>query len=141
MELLMAALLLGIGLTGAAGMFTAGLISNRKAAYITAAAHRSAQEIERLRNAGFLGAVVDYTQFPYPDYHIVSPTQVGFTVSELPQGTGNIYVDLDTEAQAINPDTGLQFDNLKQVRVVITWGGARSVRGSYSITTFLANRP
>jgi len=137
----MVALLLGIGLAGASGMFTAGVISNRKAANITAAANRSSQEVERLRNAGFLGAVADYTHFPYPDYYVISPTQVYFSVDNLPDGVGNIYLDLDPEAQVIDPDTGLYIGNLKRVTVQITWGGARSVRGSYSVTTLLANRP
>ncbi|NIM04955.1 MAG: hypothetical protein GTN69_12275 [Armatimonadetes bacterium] len=140
-ELLMVALLLGVGLTGVGGMFTAGLISNRKAAHITAAANRASKEIERLRNAGFTGAVVDYERFPYPDYYIVDSDTVYFDVDELPQASGHIYLDLDPEAKVIDPNTGLQVDNLKQARIVITWGGAKSVRGSYTVTTLLANRP
>jgi len=141
LELLMVTLLLGIGLTGVAGMFTAGVISNRKAAHVTTAANRAAQEMERLRDGGFLGAVVDYDHFPYLNYCILSSTRAGFLVEELPQGYGTIDIDLDPEAQVIDPNTGLYVGNMKRVRVVINWGGARPVRGSYSVTTLLANRP
>ena len=140
-ELLMVSLLLGIGLTGVGGMFTAGVISNRKAANMTVAAHRAAQETERLRDAGFLGAVVDYDHFPYPRYYVMSPTEVYFHVDELPNGTGFIYLDLDPEAKVTDPATGLYVGNLTRARIVITWGGARAVRGTYSISTLLANRP
>ena len=52
-ELLVTALLLGIGLAGIAGMFTFGVVSNRKAANMTAAANRANQEIERLKDGGW----------------------------------------------------------------------------------------
>jgi len=140
-ELLMVSLLLGIGLVGVGGMFTSGVISNRKAANITVAANRAAQEMERLRDAGFLGAVVDYDHFPYPRYYVISPTQVYFSVDELKNGTGYIFLDMDPEAQVIDPSTGLYVGNLKRVRIVITWGGAETVSGRYSVSTLLANRP
>ncbi len=141
LELLMTTLLLGIGLTGVGGMFTAGVVSSRKAAYITTAAHRANKEIERIRDGGFLGAQVDYIHFPYPDYYGASGNRAYFNVSELPGGTGQVEVDMDPEAQVVNPDTGLYVDNLKKVRVLISWGGARNLRGSYSVSTLLANRP
>jgi len=141
LELLAVTLLLGIGLTGVAGMFTAGVISNRKAANITAAANRANQEIERLRDTGFSGAIMDVAHFPSTHYSLTSPTRADFQVAELSQGSGYITVDTDTEAQEIDPNTGNQIGNLKQVRVVINWGGGSPVRGSYSVTTLLANRP
>ena len=141
LELLMVTLLLGIGLTGVAGMFTVGVISNRKAAHITAAANRANEEMEKVRDCGFLGAVVDYDHFPYPHYYLLSSTRAGFQVEELPQGYGTIDIDLDPEAKVIDPNTGLYVGNMKRVRVVISWGGARPIRGSYSVTTLLANRP
>ena len=137
----MVAVLLAIGLTGVAGMFTAGLISNHKSANMTLAADRTEQEVERLRNAGYLGAVVDLAHFPASRYTIVSATQVSFTVAELKDGAGNIYLTADPEAAVIDPATGAPIGNLAHARVVITWGGARSVRGSYSVSTLLANRP
>lgn len=140
-EMLMATLLLGIGLTGVGGMFTAGVISNQKAANITAAVHRASQEAERIRDAGFFGATIDTTNFPSPRYTIISSTRVGFPVSNLNGGYGYIDLDLDPDAKIIDPDTGLMVSNLKKLQVSISWSGGKPVRGSYSLTTFIANRP
>jgi prepilin-type N-terminal cleavage/methylation domain-containing protein len=140
-EMLMATLLLGIGLTGVGGMFTAGVISNQKAANITAAVHRASQEVERIRDAGFFGGTIDAVNFPSPEYDIISGTRVGFPVDNLNDGYGYIDLDLDSEAKLIDPSTGLTINNLKTLQVSISWGGGRTVRGSYSITTLIANRP
>jgi len=140
-ELLVTALLLGIGLAGIAGMFTVGVISNRKAANITAAANRANQEMERLKDGGFFNAVIDYDHYPYPDYTIISSTRVQFSVDELQNGIGYIDLDLDPEAEVIDPNTSLQVGNLKQATITITWGGGKRVQGSYTITSLIANRP
>jgi prepilin-type N-terminal cleavage/methylation domain-containing protein len=140
-EMLAAAILLGIGLTGVGGMFTAGVISNQKAANITAAAHRAGQEVERIRDAGFFGATISSTNFPSPNYTIISSTRVGFPVSNLTDGYGYIDLDLDPEAKVIDPNTGLDINNLKKLQVSISWGGGKPVRGNYSLTTLIANRP
>jgi hypothetical protein len=84
---------------------------------------------------------MDVAHFPSTHYSLTSPTRADFQVAELSQGSGYITVDTDTEAQEIDPNTGNQIGNLKQVRVVINWGGGSPVRGSYSVTTLLANRP
>jgi prepilin-type N-terminal cleavage/methylation domain-containing protein len=140
-ELIVVIVILAIGLVGVAGMFTAGVISNKKAANMTLASHRANQEIERLRDAGFWGAVVDSIHFPSPRYTIISPTRVSFTVPELTDGQGYLDLDLDPEAKVIDPVTGLYLGNLEQVRVSISWGGGKPVRGNYSIFTLIANRP
>jgi prepilin-type N-terminal cleavage/methylation domain-containing protein len=140
-EMLMATLLLGIGLTGVGGMFTAGVIANQKAANITAAAHRASQEIERIRDAQFKGATIDASHFPSPRYTIISGTRVRFPVDNLNDGIGYIDLDLDSEAKVIDPNTGLMLDNMKKATISITWGGGKPVRGSYSVTTLIANRP
>jgi prepilin-type N-terminal cleavage/methylation domain-containing protein len=140
-EMLMAAILLGIGLTGVGGMFTAGVISNQKAANITAAVHRAGQEVERIRDAGYFGATISSTNFPSPRYTVISATRVGFPVDTLKDGYGYIDLDTDSEAKVIDPATGLIISNLKKLQVSISWGGGRPVRGDYSITTLIANRP
>lgn len=141
-ELLVVTLLLGIGLVGVAGMFTAGLMSNRKSANITIAANRAEQEVERLRDTGYSGlTTLDSYHFPTPRYTIPSTTRVNFAVPELPQGTGHIDIDFDSHAKQINPSTGSMYKNLIRARVVISWEGSRQLRGSYSISTLLANRP
>lgn len=139
-ELLAVILLLGIGLVGIAGMFTAGIISSRKAANETAAANRATQEIERIRDGGYLGAVVDTAHFPSPRYTIISSSKATFAVPELSNGAGELTIETDTAAQPVDPNTGFIIGNLKRVNVKITWGGGSKVRGSYSITTLISNR-
>jgi len=132
-EMLVVVVILAIAFVGVSGMFVGGYVSARKASNYTIAANRAVQEIERLRDAGFLGAVVDYQHFPSPKYHIASSTQVVFSVPDLKNGQGTITVALDPEAQSL--------DNLKRVNVTIVWGGGKQLSGRYSITTLVANRP
>jgi prepilin-type N-terminal cleavage/methylation domain-containing protein len=139
-ELLAVILLLGIGLVGVAGMFTAGIVSSRKAANETAAANRATQEIERVRDGGFLGAIIDTAHFPSPRYVVVSSSKATFTVPELSHGAGEVTIGTDTAAQPVDPNTGFMIGNLKRVMVKITWGGGANVRGSYSISTLISNR-
>jgi len=132
-ELLVMVVILAIGFVGVAGMFVAGYTSAKKASNYTIAANRVTQEIERMRDAGFLGAVIDSYHFPSPRYQIVSSTRATFAVPELKNGQGSVTIGLDSEAQIL--------DNLKRVNVTITWGGGKQMSGTYSITTLVANRP
>jgi prepilin-type N-terminal cleavage/methylation domain-containing protein len=140
-ELLVTAVLLGIGLVGVAGMFTAGVVSSTKASNITVAAHRANLEIERVRDAGYLGAVADVAHFPSPTYTVVSSHRATFTVPELRNGSGYIDIYPDSAAQLTNPATGLPYENLKRLRIVISWGGGHHVAGNYTVVTLIANRP
>jgi len=140
-EVLAATAILGIGLVGVGSMVTYGVISHRKSVNYTIAAARATQEIERIRDAGYLGAQIGTALFPSPTYTILSATQVAFTVPELRNGQGRITLSEDAEAQAIDPDTGLPYGNLKQVQVQISWGGSRNLQGSYRVATLIANRP
>ena len=140
-EILAAAAILGIGLVGVGGMVTYGVISHRKSVNYTIASARATQEIERIRDAGYLGAEVDTSLFPSPTYTIVSADQATFTVADLANGQGSITITDDTEAQAVDPDTGFPYSNLKLLQVSISWGGARNLRGSYDVQTLIANRP
>ena len=140
-EVLAATAILGIGLVGVGSMVTYGVVSHRKSVNYTVAAERATQEIERVRDAGYLGAEIGTSLFPSPTYTILSATQAGFTVADLHNGQGTITISQDSEAEAVDPDTGSPYSNLKRVRVDISWGGARNLRGSYSASTLIANRP
>ncbi len=141
-EVLIAAVILGIGLVGVGSMVTYGVISHHKSQNYTVAAARATEELERIREATYGGAVVGTDLFPSAaGYTIVNGTQVSFTVSDLTSGVGLITVADDSEALATNPSTGLPYSNLKRVTVAIGWGGSRYLRGTYTATTLIANRP
>jgi hypothetical protein len=140
-EVLVATVVLSIGLVGAASMMVVGAISHDKSAYHTFAANRAEAELERIREARYLGDVVGTALFPSPAYTILNATQVSFDVPELPGGRGLITLAEDVEAQAIDPGTGHPYHNLKLAQVQITWTGGRLTRGSYGAATLIANRP
>ena len=140
-EVLVAAMILGIGLVAVGGMTTYGVISHRKSANYTIAVARVTEEIERIREAGYLGAQVSTSLFPASRYTIVDSTHVSFTVADLKNGTGTITLDEDNEAKANNPATGQPYLNLKRATVQVSWGGSRNLSGSYRAATLVANRP
>jgi Tfp pilus assembly protein PilV len=140
-EVLVTCVILGIGLVGVGSLVTYGVISHRKSVCYTIATARATQEIERVREAGYAGAVVSTQLFPSTNYTILSATQARFDVPELSNGFGYVTIEDDTEAQQTNPATGQPYSNLKRARVQIFWSGPRSLSGSYAIATLLANRP
>jgi len=140
-EVLVAAMILSIGLVGVSSMIYFGVISHQKSAHYTIAGERAVQEMERIRDAGYLGAVVDTWHFPSSIYQIVDAHTVRFSVADLPSATGTITINEDTEAQAINPDTGQPYENMKRVTVTVAWGGSRRVSGVYNVATLITNRP
>lgn len=140
-EVLVAAMLLAIGLVGVSSMVYYGVLSHQKSANYTIAAQKAMQEIERIRDGGYLGATVEPTRFPSPTYQIVDSSTVRFGVAELSAGQGAITVAEDSEAMATNPNTGQPYLNMKQVNVSITWGGSSKSSGSYSLATLISNRP
>jgi prepilin-type N-terminal cleavage/methylation domain-containing protein len=140
-EVLVAAVILAIGLVGVASMVYYGVLSHQKSAHYTIAGQRAMQEMERIRDASYVGAVVDLTLFPSPSYQIVDSSTARFSVPELTNGQGTITIAEDTEAQAINPATGQPYQNMKRVTVTITWGGSRRSSGAYNLATLIANRP
>lgn len=140
-ELLIASVVIGIGLAGVGSIVTYGVLSHRKAVEYTIAAARATKEIEQVRRAGYLGAVVDESLFPADTYTIISATQVSFAVDELNDGLGYVTVGDDTEAQATDPDTGEPYGNMKQILVQIFWDRPGGRRDCYSAATLIANRP
>jgi Tfp pilus assembly protein PilE len=140
-EVLIAAIVLGVGLVGVGSMVTYGVVSHRKAVGYTVAAARATEELERVREAGYMGAVVGTELFPANAYTILSSTQAQFSVSELSGGLGCVTISDDPEAQATNPETGSPYGNLKQIQVQVFWQGPGHFSGAYSASTLLANRP
>lgn len=140
-EVLVASVILGIGLVGVGSMVTYGVISHRKAVNYTVAAARATQELERVREAGYLGAVVSTELFPEGLYTIVDSTQVQFSVPELDNAVGYVTIQQDAEAQQTNPETGEPYSNLKKIRVQVSWSGPGRGSGTYTATTLVANRP
>jgi prepilin-type N-terminal cleavage/methylation domain-containing protein len=141
LEVLAATLVLGLGLVGVGSMVTYSVISHEKSVNYTIAAERASAEVERVREAGYLGANVTTDLFPAPTYAIASAAKVTFPVAELKGGQGSITIDEDAQAKAINPNTGGAYHNLKLVQVMITWTGSRDLSGSYQTATLEANRP
>lgn len=141
LEVLITTAILGIGLVGVGSLVTYGVVSHEKSVNYTIAAARATTELERVREAGYLGAEVGPDLFPSLTYEILSSTEVGFAVPELNDGRGCITIEEDPEALAIDPETERPYANMKQVRVQIYWGGSRHLSGSYSVATLIANRP
>jgi prepilin-type N-terminal cleavage/methylation domain-containing protein len=140
-EVLAATAILAIGLVGVSAMVTYSVIAHDKAACYTIASDRAIAEIERIRDAGYNGAAVNTTLFPTDDYAILNTTQASFTCSDLRSGRGLITVDLDAAAQAINPNTGQPWSNLKRIDAQIWWRGQHGAEQTLEISAMLANRP
>jgi len=140
-EVLATAIVLAIGLVGVGSMVTYGVLSHHKSLNYTVAAERATREMERIREAGYLGATASAGLFPANEYTIENGSQVSFEMPDLTSGSGVITISDDPDAQAIDPGTGQPYSNLKQVRVEIFWGGSRYLRGSYQAVTLIANRP
>ena len=140
-EVLATAIILAIGLVGVGSMVTYGVLSHHKSVNYTIAAERATKEMERIREAGYLGTTASTALFPDDQYTIENGSQVSFEMPDLTSGSGVITISDDPDAQAVNPGTGLPYSNLKQVRVEIFWGGSRYLRGSYEAVTLIANRP
>ena len=140
-EVMAATVITGIGLVGVGSIVTYGVVSHRKAVEYTVAAARATKEVERVREAGYLGAVADEALFPAGSYTIIDSNQVSFAMDQLDDGLGYITIIEDAEAQAINPDTGQPYGNMKQVWVHIFWDRPGSHTGSYSTATLISNRP
>ncbi len=140
-EVLATAVILGIGLVGVGSMVTYATISHKKSVNYTIAAARAAKELERVREAGYLGATISPALFPEDMYTLQGETVAWFDVDELDNGRGAVIIYQDPEADEINPDTGEPYSNLKRVYVWISWGGNRFLHGSYLGMTMIANRP
>ena len=140
-EVMVAAMILGIGLVGVSSMVYYGVLSHQKSAHYTIAGQKAMQEMERIRDGGYLGAVVDYSRFPYPNSYIVGSDTVRFQVSDLPNGQGTITIGEDNEAQVNNPSTGAPYLNMKRVQIAVTWGGGHRASGAYNLVTLVSNRP
>ena len=139
-ELLVTTVVLALGLIALSTLFVAGIISDMKAERIQIATNRMRQELERMRSAGYSGALIDSTVFKAADGYTITESQpnltgiASFTEPSLPGGTGTV------EIRYYNPGTGI-YANLKQVSVALSWGGGRRTQGSVYATTLLANRP
>ncbi|MFB3880220.1 MAG: prepilin-type N-terminal cleavage/methylation domain-containing protein [Armatimonadota bacterium] len=139
-ELLAVIFILAVGLTSVSALFIAGLVSSRKAERLSAATNAVRQEVERLRSAGFSGCVVDPDIFQSADGYTINQQnsdgtgQIGFSVPELPGGTGTIDIAYYTGAAGVYP-------NLKDVTITVSWTGGRPTGGTTVFEELIANRP
>jgi prepilin-type N-terminal cleavage/methylation domain-containing protein len=139
-ELLVTTVLLALGLVALSSLFVAGIVSDMKAERIQIATNRMRQELERMRSAGYSGALIDATVFKPGDGYAITESHTdltgvaSFTEPSLPSGTGTV------EIRFYNPGTGI-YPNLKRVSVQLSWGGGRRTQGSVYACTLLANRP
>ena len=139
-ELLVTTVLLALGLIALSTLFVAGIVSSMKAERIEMATNRMRQELERMRSAGYSGALIDPAVFKSTDGYTLTETHTdltgvaSFTEPSLPSGTGTV------EIRYYNPGTGI-YANLKRISVQVSWGGGRRTQGSVYATTLIANRP
>ena len=139
-ELLVTVVLLAIGLVALSSLFVVGIISDMKAERIQVATNRARQELERVRSAGYSGALIHTDVFkPGDGYTIVEQNPdltgaVGFTDPRLPASSGTVRIRYYDSGAGVYP-------NLKQVSVTLSWGGGRRTQGTVRSDTLLANRP
>jgi len=139
-ELLVATVILGLGLTSVSMLFVAGIVSGQKAERLSTAVNAVQQQMERLRSAGFSGCVVDPEIFtPDEGYSIIQANGdgsgvIGFPATDLSNGQGTITIDFYNSTSGYYP-------NLKQVTVALAWVGGGVTAGSVSMTGLIANRP
>lgn len=139
-ELLAVILILALGLSAIAVLFTGAIVSNIKARRLNLAAEHAQQEMEKLRSGGFAAAVVDAEVFPSSKGYVIleqNPDRtgrVGFPVSDLPAGQGIIDIRYYVSPQGLYP-------NLKVVTVLAAWRGGSPTGGRVRLQTMLANHP
>lgn len=139
-ELLVATVILGLGLTSVSLLFVAGIVSGQKAERLSTAVNAVQQQMERLRSSGFSGCVTDPEIFtPAEGYSIIQANGdgtgvIGFPVTDLPRSQGTISIAFYDSGSGYYP-------NLKQVTVALNWVGGGVTAGSISMTSLIANRP
>jgi prepilin-type N-terminal cleavage/methylation domain-containing protein len=116
-ECLVAIVILGIGIVGVVGCFTAALLSNKKAEEIQQATAFAQDTIEDMRSRGFGG--VTYAEFP-----------ASSGVAELHQGVRTIEITDNYGGDV----------RMKQVAVEISWGGANRSHPSIRLESLITNR-
>jgi prepilin-type N-terminal cleavage/methylation domain-containing protein len=139
-EVMAVVFILAVGLTSVSALFIAGLVSGRKAERISAASNAVQQQMERLRSAGFAGCVADADIFTSAEgYSIIEnhgdgTGRIGFSVPELPNGSGVISIEFYDSGSGVYP-------NLKDVTITLTWTGGKPTGGTTVFETLIANRP
>jgi prepilin-type N-terminal cleavage/methylation domain-containing protein len=139
-EMMAVVFILAVGLTAVSALFVAGIVSGRKAERLSAATNAVQQQMERLRSAGFSGCSVDPDIFQTAEgysilhQHSDGTGQIGFTVPELPNGTGTIDIAF------YNPGSGA-YPNLKDITVTVSWTGGKPTGGTTVFETLISNRP
>lgn len=118
-ECLVAAVILGIGVVGVAGMFTYASLSEKKAAYLADARKIGQQTLEDMRSRG-------YTYFTQPSGTATVPTP------GLPRSSGVI-------AWQPYPDSATE-KGLKLVSLNVTWDSGGPTAGKYYVTTLVSSK-
>lgn len=118
-ECLVAAVILGIGIVGVAGMFAYANISERKAAYMARAREVAQQKLEEVRARG-------YAMFSTPSGSATVPTP------ELPNSTGVL-------AWQPYPNSGSE-QGLKLVSLNLSWGRRGPTAGKLWATTLVSQQ-
>jgi len=116
-ECLVAIVILGIGIVGIVGCFTAALLSNQKAEEIQQATAFAQDTIEDMRSRGF--GSVTYSEFP-----------ASSSMEGLRQGVRTIEI-VDNYGGDVR---------LKHVAVEISWGGANQAHPSIRLESLISNR-
>ena len=139
-EVMAVVFILGVGLTSVSALFVAGLISGRKAERVNAATNAVQQQVERLHSAGFSGCIADADVFTTAEGYTILENHgdgtgiIGFTVPELPNGSGVI------EIEYYDTGTGV-YPNLKDIIITVNWTGGKPTGGTTVFETLIANRP
>ncbi|UCH33962.1 MAG: prepilin-type N-terminal cleavage/methylation domain-containing protein [Armatimonadota bacterium] len=139
-ELLVTIVILAIGLVALSTLFVAGIISDIKAERIQIATNRARQELERMRSAGYSGALIHTDIFKPADGYSITESNpdltgiVSFAEPLLPASTGSLEIRYYDSGAGIYP-------NLKRLSVTLAWGGGKRTQGAVFASTLLANRP
>jgi prepilin-type N-terminal cleavage/methylation domain-containing protein len=139
-ELLVTVVLLSVGLVALSSLFVVGIISDMKAERVQIATNRVRQELERMRSAGYSGALIDPEVFKPADGYTITESHADLTgiasFSEplLPDSAGAVEIRYYDSGAGIYP-------NLKSVSVSLSWRGGRRTQGAVCASTLLANRP
>jgi type II secretory pathway pseudopilin PulG len=139
-ELLVTIVILMVGLVALSTLFVAGIVSDLKAERIQVATNRVRQELERMRSAGYSGALIDADVFkPGDGYTIVEQHpdctgRVSFADPRLPSSSGTLEIRFYDSGAGVYP-------NLKRVSVSLAWGGGKRTQGTVYANTLIANRP
>jgi prepilin-type N-terminal cleavage/methylation domain-containing protein len=132
-ECLVAIVILGLGIVGVVGCFTAALLSNQKASNIQLATSLAQSVIENMRSYGF--GSITYDNFPASiDKNTISDNK---DISDLAEQLGRLHSGRATTTITNNYNGDAR---LKQVAVEISWRSINNSHPTVRLESVISNR-